>query len=344
MSKIKRSGCKWVIIVGHHWSSYGHYYRTCCYECDNSKRSVQEVPCFTSVCERSSTRLAIINQGRFEGNCNRFSRRDSIFPSLQRYLLSSLFPTLIISSRPPIPLSRCKNSQLEWARNLTNPKGSFQRGAGTRNQGDRKSQSRRSPAEAGVASLRPWQIAIYEQWASIVKNRHVTRPRFLLLSRSSPSLPQCILSPFSEVLFSPLSPPAFLLGVSISRDIPLQSISPRLFANNFAKWKSRDCRGTEVKSPGMDSTGRNVFPWAEGSVTLEWADSKGLQVRGNSAQLWFPAKGREKHGKGTFWSVLRYKRNCCVFEGFRRSLNIFEGLWVFESRSIECSLIPRLID
>ena len=33
----------------------------------------------------------------------------------------------------------------------------------------------RSPVKASsVASLRPWQIAIYRQWASIVKNRHVT--------------------------------------------------------------------------------------------------------------------------------------------------------------------------
>lgn len=48
----------------------------------------------------------------------------------------------------------------------------------------------------GVASLRPWQIAIYEQWASIVKKRHVTSAVFAVRALCFP-LPLCF-HPFSE--------------------------------------------------------------------------------------------------------------------------------------------------
>lgn len=52
------------------------------------------------------------------------------------------------------------------------------------------------PAEGGVASLRPWQIAIYEQWASIVKKKHVTFALFASSTSPSFSLPSAAFHPF----------------------------------------------------------------------------------------------------------------------------------------------------
>ena len=70
--------------------------------------------------------------------------------------------------------------------------------------------------ELGVASLHPWQIAIYEQWASIIKKtRHVTLVVFAhLLSLFLPfSISR---SPFS---FLSVNRPGFLLIISQNRKL-----------------------------------------------------------------------------------------------------------------------------
>lgn len=95
----------------------------------------------------------------------------------------------------------------------------------------------------GVASLRPWQIAIYEQWASIVKKRHVTSAVFAVRALCFP-LPLCF-HPFSRgrkerrglfysnttLLFSSLG--------SISRR-PETGFLPRLFCQSEATREERE--------------------------------------------------------------------------------------------------------
>jgi len=113
------------------------------------------------------------------------------------------------------------------------------------------------PAEGGVASLRPWQIAIYEQWVSIVKKRHVT----FALFASSPLYPLSLFLPPPSVLStfrslpprfswtpeffsSPHPPVIFLLPRSLSprQRSPFCANRMKLFADNFAERKSRRVR------------------------------------------------------------------------------------------------------
>lgn len=126
------------------------------------------------------------------------------------------------------------------------------------------------PAEGGVASLRPWQIAIYEQWASIVKKRHVTfalfasstSPSFSLLSPPSVLSTLRSLLPWlsrelrSSFLLLILRPSFFYRALYLpDKDLPpapLRQSSGELFADNFAERKSHRVR--LLSEPWRDST------------------------------------------------------------------------------------------
>lgn len=194
----------------------------------------------------------------------------------------------------------------------------------------------------GVASLRPWQIAIYEQWASIVKKRHVTSAVFAVRALCFP-LPLCF-HPFSEGKEREARPLLFQHDSSLlfSRLHLAPSRNWLFAAIIFARVKPRGKRGREWS--GVTRTMR----WLERSAGNDAVTrsrerrgaSKGLEMAENSTQMPSAPVGKVFEKRAEFHrlgpsGVAQTKEIVALFECFlreprNRSLEYFLRFGLFD--------------
>lgn len=200
----------------------------------------------------------------------------------------------------------------------------------------------------GVASLRPWQIAIYEQWASIVKKRHVTSAVFAVRALCFP-LPLCF-HPFlegkrGEASFIPTRLFSSLLSA------PSRAVQKLAFCRDyFARVKPRGKRGREWS--GVTRTMR----WLERSAGNDAVTrsrerrgaSKGLEMAENSTQMPSAPVGKVFEKRAEFHrlgpsGVAQTKEIVALFECFlreprNRSLEYFLRFGLFDRSFSQDSL------
>lgn len=146
-----------------------------------------------------------------------------------------------------------------------------------------------------MASLSPWQIAIYEQWASIVKNRHVTSAVFAVRALCPPPLvPLLFILSRGPFFFPPLSRrhtgPLFPL-LCLARD-GRRSTEARFLPRLFRRTESASPRVLRYRGPDLHT--RETTTWV---CWLERSPGNDVVTR-----------SREQPRKGSRWQKIR--RSC----------------------------------
>lgn len=198
----------------------------------------------------------------------------------------------------------------------------------------------------GVASLRPWQIAIYEQWASIVKKRHVTSAVFAVRALCFP-LPLCF-HPFSEGKEREARPLLFQHDSSL--------LFSRLHLAPSRNWLFAAIILPEWSHAGRE--GEREREWSGVTRTMRWLErsagndavtrsrerrgaSKGLEMAENSTQMPSAPVGKVFEKRAEFHrlgpsGVAQTKEIVALFECFlreprNRSLEYFLRFGLFDS-------------